>query len=265
MKIVVIGGTGLIGSRLVHKLREQGYEAVPASRASGVNTMTGEGLDEVLHGATVVADVSDSSSSNDDEVLRFFRTSSQNLLAAEQRAGTEHHIALSIVGLERLGQVGYMRAKVAQEKLIEQSSLPYSIVRATQFFEFLGSLANSATVGNTIHLPHVLFQPMAADDVASAMCTPIEGPPTTRMAEVAGPEQFHMDDLVRRVLRARGDPRDVITDPEAGYFGARIGERALLPGDGAGLGNIRFEDWLATDSATQPAVKSAPASTGAKH
>jgi uncharacterized protein YbjT (DUF2867 family) len=244
MKIVVIGGSGLIGSKVVTKLREHGHEAVPASPNSGVNTLTGEGLAEVLKGASMVVDVSNSPSFEDSAVLEFFKTSTGNLLRYEAAAGVRHHVALSIVGSDRLPDSGYMRAKVAQEKLIRESSLPYSIVRATQFFEFVNRIADSATDGNTVRLPSVSFQPMAADDVASAVCRVAMGSPLNGIIEIAGPEEFRFDELIRQGLSARKDPREVIADPHARYFGTELSERSLVPGDGAQLGETRFEDWL---------------------
>lgn len=244
MKIVVIGGTGLIGSKLVNKLHVHGHEAVPASPDSGVNTVTGEGLAEVLRGASVVVDVSNSPSWEDAEVLKFFETSTRNLLTHEATAGVRHHVALSVVGTDRMPESGYMRAKMAQEKLIQQSSIPYSIVHATQFFEFLKGLADISVVDGKVHLPHVLFQPMSADDVASGVAKVAEGQPVNGMVEIAGPEQFRVDDLVRRRLVAMRDPREVIADPNARYGGAKISERTLLPGNNARLGDSTFEVWL---------------------
>ena len=244
MKIVVIGGTGLTGSKLVRKLREQGHEAVPASPESGVNTLTGEGLAQVLNGAAVVVDVSNSPSFEDEAVLKFFETSTGNILKAEDAAGVGHHVALSVVGTERLLESGYFRAKIAQEKLIRSSSIPYSIVHATQFFEFVKSIADAATSGNTVRLAPVLIQPMAAEDVAGAVGRIAVGSPVNGVVEVAGPEQFRLNELIQRGLRERHDPREVVADPEARYFGAVLGERTLLPGTDARLGETRFEDWL---------------------
>jgi uncharacterized protein YbjT (DUF2867 family) len=244
MKIVVIGGTGLIGSKLVNKLRVHGHEAVPASPDSGVNTVTGEGLAEVLQGASVVVDVSNSPSWEDAEVLKFFETSTRNLLTHEAATGVRHHVALSVVGTDRLSESGYMRAKIAQEKLIQQSSIPYSIVHATQFFEFLKGLADISVVDGKVHLPHVLFQPMAADDVASGVARIAAGQPVNGIVEIAGPEQLRVDELVRRRLAALKDTREVIADPNARYGGAKISERTLLPGKDARLGETTFETWL---------------------
>jgi uncharacterized protein YbjT (DUF2867 family) len=250
MKIVIIGGTGLIGSKLVARLRELGHDTVAASPASGVNTLTGEGLADALHGAAAVVDVSNSPSFDDAAVLHFFETSTANLLAAEASAGVGHHVALSVVGTDRLAESGYFRAKIAQERLIEQSLIPYSIVHATQFFEFVEAIADAATDGNTVRLAPVLIQPMAADDVARALASVSVGPPVNGIVEVAGPEQFHLDDLVRRKLSVRGDPREVTPDARARYFGAALSERILLPGDDAALGEIRFVDWLGLPGTT---------------
>jgi uncharacterized protein YbjT (DUF2867 family) len=244
MKIVVIGGSGLIGSKLVEKLREQGHEAVPASPDSGVNTITGEGVAEVLEGAQVVVDVSNSPSFEDEAVLAFFETSTRNLLEAEAAEGVGHHVALSVVGTDRLSESGYFRGKIAQEKLIEGSPIPYSIVHATQFFEFVKSIADAATDGDAVRLAPVLIQPMAAEDVATAVGRTAVGPPLNGIVEVAGPEQFRLDELIRRGLKERDDPREVIADPDARYFGARLDERTLVPGADASLAETDFEDWL---------------------
>ena len=244
MKIVVIGGSGLIGSRLVRKLREHGHEAVAASPDSGVNTLTGEGLAEALKGASVVVDVSNSPSWEDAAVMKFFETSTRNLLASEAAAGVRHHVALSVVGTDRLLQSGYFRAKMAQENLIKSSSIPYSIVHATQFFEFIKGIADLSTEGNKVRMPPVLIQPMAADDVASAVARIAMGPPVKGTVEVGGPEKFRLDELVRRYLAARKDPREVVTDPHARYYGIEVSERTLVPGDDARLGETRFETWL---------------------
>lgn len=250
MKIVVIGGTGLIGSKLVSKLCEQGHEAVAAAPNTGVNTLTGEGLAEVLKGTAVVVDVSNSPSWDDAAVLNFFETSTRNILKSESAAGVKHHVALSVVGTDRLTESGYFRAKIAQEKLIRESSIPYSIVHATQFFEFLKGLADISMVGEKVHLPHVLFQPMAADDVASGVARVATGAPVNGIVEIAGPEQFRVDDLVRRRMASLKDPREVIPDSNARYGGAKIAEKTLLPDNNARLGETRFETWL-TQSAAQ--------------
>src|SRR2546425_42193 len=255
MKIVVIGGTGLIGSKLVNKLREHGHQAVPASPNSGVNTLTGEGLAEVLKGASVVVDVSNSPSWDDAAVLKFFETSTRNLLTYEAAAGVGHHVALSVVGTDRLSESGYFRGKIAQEKLIRESSIPYSIVHATQFFEFLKGLADISMVGGKVHLPPVLFQPMAADDVASGVGRVAVGQPVNGIVEIAGPEQFRLDDLVRPRLASLKDPREVIADPNARYSGAKISEKTLLPGNNARLGETRFETWLTQSAGTARAAK----------
>ena len=243
MKIVVIGGTGLIGSKLVAKLRERGHEALAAAPDTGVNTLTGEGLAGALEGASVVTDVSNAPSFEDAAVLDFFQTSTRNILAAESAAGVGHHVALSVVGTERLAESGYFRAKIAQEKLIADSSIPYSIVHATQFFEFVTQLADISTSGNTVRLAHVLIQPMAAQDVASAVADVTLGPPLDGIIEVAGPQQYHLDELIRNTLRDQHDPREVITDPHAPYSGAELQERTLVPATGARLAETRFEEW----------------------
>src|ERR1700756_1835178 len=249
MKIVVIGGTGLIGSKLVTKLREHGHEAVAAAPNTGVNTLTGEGLAEALKGASVVVDVSNSPSWDDAAVLNFFETSTRNLLTYEAAAGVGHHVALSVVGTQLLSESGYFRAKIAQEKLITESSIPYTIVHATQFFEFLKGLADISMVGDKVHLPSALFQPMAADDVASAVASVAVGQPVNGIIEIGGPEQFRVDELVRRRLASLNDSREVIADPNARYSGAKLSERTLVPGNNARLGETRFEHWL-----TQPAA-----------
>ena|SRR5690349_11308016 len=244
MKIVVIGGSGLIGSKFVTKLREQGHEAVAASPSSGVNTLTGEGLAEALKGAAVAVDVTNSSSWEDAAVMKFFETSTRNQLAYEAAAGVGHHVALSVVGTERLLASGFFRAKMAQENLIKGSSIPYSIIRATQFFEFVKSIADFSTEGNKVRLPSALIQPMAADDVASAVDRIATGSPVNGTVEVGGPEKFGLDELVRQFLAARKDTREVISDPHAGYYGVELSERTLLPDDGARLGEMRFADWI---------------------
>lgn len=259
MKIVVIGGTGLIGSKLVGKLREQGHEAVAAAPNTGVNTLTGEGLANALKGASVVVDVSNSPDWEDAAVLRFFETSTRNLLAQGQAAGIKHHVALSVVGTDRLSESGYFRAKIAQEQLIRESSIPYTIVRATQFFEFLKGLADISMVGSKVHLPHVLFQPMAADDVASGVGKVAVGQPANGMIEIAGPEQYRVDELVRRRLASLKDSREVVADPNALYAGAKLSERTLLPGSNARLAEMQFESWLKQSAAGIPSSRSSAA------
>jgi uncharacterized protein YbjT (DUF2867 family) len=244
MKIVVIGGTGLIGSKLIAKLTARGYEAVAAAPNTGVNTLTGEGLAEVLRNASVVVDVSNSPSFEEKAVMEFFQTSTGNLLAYEARAGVGHHVALSVVGTDRLQDSPYMRAKMAQEALIKASRLPYSIVHATQFFEFVKAIADAATEGNQVRVPDAFIQPMAAEDVAKAVGRIAVGPPVNGMVEVAGPQRFRFDEFVRQGLRARKDPREVVVDPNARYFGAKLSELALVPSTEANLGEIRFETWL---------------------
>ena len=244
MKIVVIGGTGLIGAKVVADLGEQGHEAVPASPRLGINTLTGEGLADALAGASVVVDVSNAPSFEDNAVLEFFQTSTRNLLAAEAAAGVGHHVALSVVGTERLAESGYFRAKIAQEQLIRDSPIPYSIVHATQFFEFIPSIADAATDGDTVRLAPAFIQPMAADDVAQAVAKVALGSPVHGIVEIAGPDQFRLDDLVRQDLSARHDPREVVADPHARYYGAELHERTLIPGDGALLGETHYADWL---------------------
>jgi uncharacterized protein YbjT (DUF2867 family) len=257
MKIVVIGGTGLIGSKLVTKLREHGHEAIAASPNSGVNTLTGEGLADVLKGALVVVDVSNSPSWEDLEVLKFFETSTRNLLSYGTAAGVKHLVALSVVGTDRLSESGYFRAKIAQEKLIKNSSIPYSIVHATQFFEFLKQLADISFDGKKVRLPDALFQPMAADDVASAVGKVAVGQPINGTVEIGGPEPFRIDELVRRRLASLNDTREVIADPNAKYSGAKLEERTLVPGKDARLGETRFETWLIQSTAAAAAAKGA--------
>ncbi len=263
MKVVVIGGSGLIGSKVVSKLNEHGYEAVAASPNSGVNTLTGEGLAEVLQGASVVVDVSNSPSFDDAAVMEFFETSTRNLLAYEAAAGVGHHVALSVVGCDELPDSGYLRAKVAQEKLIKESSIPYSIVRATQFFEFLNRIADSATEGNKVRLPDVMFQPMAAEDVAKVVARTAVGAPLNGIVEVGGPEQGRFDEFISRGLNARNDPREVVTDRHARYFGTELGERSLVPSDGALLGEMNFENWLSGSANQVPATNARPAAVAA--
>jgi uncharacterized protein YbjT (DUF2867 family) len=245
MKIVVIGGTGLIGSKVVAMLREQGHEAVPASPRLGINTLTGEGLAEALAGASAVVDVSNSPSFAPEAVLEFFETSTRNLLAAEAATGVGHHVALSIVGIDRSPDNGYFQAKLAQEALIAAGPTPYSIVRATQFFEFIDGIADAATTGNDVHIAPVAFQPMAADDVARAVAEVAVSAPLNGRVEIAGPERLRFDEVIQRRLRTRNDARRVVADPHAAYFGAVPSEQSLVPLNGAQLGAIRFEDWLA--------------------
>jgi uncharacterized protein YbjT (DUF2867 family) len=245
MKIVVIGGTGRIGSKLVDLLRVHGHEALAASPNTGVNTITGDGLADALNGAAVVVDVSNSPSFEDAAVLEFFTTSTRNLLDAEAAAGVGHHVAMSVVGADRLPDSGYLRAKVAQEQLIAASSIPYSIVRATQFFEFIDSIVAAATDGDTVRVSPMLIQPMAADDVAQAVGKVAAGAPLNGMVEIGGPEAFPLDELVRRDLAAHHDPRHVVADPHARYFGTELAERSLVADADAELGATRFEDWLA--------------------
>ncbi|WP_328608923.1 NmrA family NAD(P)-binding protein [Amycolatopsis sp. NBC_00345] len=244
MKIVVVGGTGLIGSQVVRRLTEHGHEAVAASPASGVDTITGEGLKEVLQGARVVVDVSNSPSFADDDVMAFFRTATGNLVEAAGAAGVGHYVALSVVGSDRLPEAGYLRAKVVQEDLIKQSGIPFSLVRATQFFEFVGGIADSSAEGTTVRLPGAGVQPIAAADVAAVVARTAAGEPLGGTVEIAGPEVFGMDEWVRTGLAFRHDAREVVTDAEARYFGAKPGKDGLLPGPGAQLSETRFADWL---------------------
>ena len=244
MKIVVIGGTGLIGSKTVAILREGGHEAVAASPNTGVNTITGEGLKEAMAGTQVVIDLANSPSFEDKAVLEFFETSGRNLLAAEAAAGVRHHIALSIVGTDRTPDNGYFRAKVAQEKLIEASGIPYTIIRSTQFIDFIGRIADSSTDGNTVRISPGLFQPIASDDVAAAVADVALAAPRNGIVEIAGPERAPFNEIVARYLKAVGDPRQVVRDPEARYFGGRVEERSLVPLGEARLGRIGFDEWL---------------------
>jgi uncharacterized protein YbjT (DUF2867 family) len=244
MKIVVIGGSGSIGTKLVKKLREGGHEVVAASPDSGVNIITGQGLAKALAGAQVVVEVANSPSWEDAAVMTFFETSTRNLLAYEAAAGVGHHVALSVVGSEGLLESGYFRAKIAQENMIKGSSIPYSIIRATQFFEFVKRIADLSTDGNKVRLPPALIQPIAADDVASAVARIALGSPVNGTVEVGGPEQFRLDELVRRGLSARKDPREVVADPHARYYCVELSEGTLVPGDDARLGETRFETWL---------------------
>ncbi|GAA0588809.1 SDR family oxidoreductase [Actinomadura livida] len=244
MKIVVVGGTGLIGSKVVAKLSEDGHEAVAAAPGTGVNTLTGEGVAECVAGAAAVIDVSNSPSFEDAAVLDFFQTSTGNLLAAEKAAGVGHHVALSVVGTERRPDVGYFRAKLAQEKLIEDSGIPYSIVHATQFFEFVGPIAEQAAEDGTVHMPPVQFQPIAGEEVARTVGGTAAGTPLNGPVDIAGPRRYRMDEFFREALAAMGDPREVVTDPHAHYFGAEMTERDLVPADGATLGEIEYDEWL---------------------
>jgi len=250
MKLVIIGGTGLIGSKLVTRLRERSHEAVPAAPDTGVNTLTGDGLAEVLQNASVVVDVSNSPSFEERAVMEFFTTSTRNLLKYAGAAGVMHYVALSVVGTERIPESAYLRAKNAQETLIKGGGIPYSIVHATQFFEFVKRIADEATVGTEVRLPPVLIQPMAADDVAKAVVRVAVGAPLNGAVEVAGPQQFRFDELIRQALAAHNDPREVVVDPHAQYYGAELGERSLIPADDAQLGEIRFQEWL-----NQPVLK----------
>jgi uncharacterized protein YbjT (DUF2867 family) len=244
MKIVVIGGTGLIGTKVVKNLRDKGQEVVAASPSKGINSVTGEGLAQALAGAQVVVDVANAHSWEDKAVLEFFETSGRNLLAAEAVARVGHHVALSVVGTDRLLASGYFRAKMAQEKLIKASPIPYTIVRATQFFEFVGGIAQSATEGQTVRLPPVLMQPIVSDDVAAVMAEAALAKPLNGTVDLAGPEPIRQDDLVRQFLNATGDARTVIIDPKALYFGIAVNDQSLTPGDNPRLGLTRFADWL---------------------
>jgi uncharacterized protein YbjT (DUF2867 family) len=262
MKILVIGGTGLIGSKLVAKLTDQGQEAVPASPRLGINSITGEGLAEAMDGTSVVVDVSNSPNFEHRTALEFFQTSTRNLLAAEAEAGVGHHVALSVVGTAALAEggdpeatiAGYFQAKVAQEALIRASGIPYSIVHATQFFEFVKSIADDATDGASVRVPPIAFQPMAADDVAAKVADVAVGAPENEIVEIAGPEELRFEDVVRRVLAAADDPREVVADPGAAYFGASVTERTLVPGEGARLGGTRLDDWIRESAAAKAAV-----------
>jgi len=249
MKILVIGGSGLIGSRLVNKLREHGHEAVASSPKTGLNTLTGEGLAEALKGASAVVDVTNSPSWEDAAVMKFFETSTRNQLAYEAAAGVGHHVALSVVGTERLLASGFFRAKMAQENLIKASSIPYTIIRATQFFEFVKGIADISTEGNKVRLPTALIQPMAADDVASAVSRIATSAPVNGTVEIGGPEKFRLDELVRQYFAFNKDPREVVTDPKASYYGIEVSEKTLVPDDGARLGETHFETWLTRSAA----------------
>ena len=248
MKIVIIGGTGLIGSKTVERLRKQGHEVVAASPNTGVNTITGEGLAEALVGTQVVVDLANSPSFEDKAVLEFFETSGRNLFAAEKAAGVKHHIALSVVGTERLQEAGYFRGKLAQEKLIKASGIPYTIVHSTQFMEFLSGIAQSGTVGDTVRLSPAHVQPIASDDVADAMADVTLAAPVNGTIEIAGPERFRLNELVARYLKAMGDARKVVPDPEARYFGARLQDGSLVSDNNPRLGRITFEQWFATSA-----------------
>src|SRR3954453_20108732 len=249
MKIVVIGGTGLIGTKVVKNLREKGHEVVAASPSKGINSVTGEGLAAALIGAKVVVDVANAPAWEDKAVLEFFETSGRNLLAAEAAAGVDHHVALSVVGTDRLLASSYFRAKMAQENLIKASKIPYTLVRATQFFEFVGGIAQSATEGQTVRLPSALMQPIVSDDVAALLADIAVGEPLNGMVEIAGPEPIRMDELVRRYLTATRDARTVITDPAARYYGIEVNDPSLTPGDNPRIGPTRFEVWLRRSSA----------------
>ncbi|WP_068179078.1 SDR family oxidoreductase [Mycobacterium sp. UM_CSW] len=252
MKVLVIGGTGLIGSQVIANLTEMGHEAISASPSSGVNAVTGEGVAEAMAGVHTVVDVANSPSWEDDAVLNFFTTSSRNLLDAEREAGVQHHVALTIVGADRTQDSGYMRAKVAQEKVIEESGVPYSIVRATQFFEFVSGIADSAADGDTIRLPHTAFQPIAAKDVATAVTQAAIGDPTNGITNIAGPEKLGMDDFARASLAADGDAREVVTDPTAPYYGAVLDDQSIVPIDGEDptIYPTRFSDWKASHTSS---------------
>ncbi|MER8758729.1 SDR family oxidoreductase [Mesorhizobium sp. M0976] len=245
MKIVVIGGTGLIGSKTVERLRNKGHDVLAASPNSGVNTVTGEGLAAALSGAQVVVDLANSPSFEEKAALEFFEASGRNLFAAETAAGVRHHVALSVVGTDRLQGMGYFRGKLLQEKLIRESGIPYTIVHATQFFEFTAAIANTGVVGDTIHMSPAYFQPMAADNVADAMADVALAAPLNGMIEIAGPERVRMSELVERFLKATNDPRKVVSDPGALYYGqVAIDDRTLVPGENARIGAVRFDDWL---------------------
>jgi uncharacterized protein YbjT (DUF2867 family) len=257
MKIVVIGGTGLIGSKLVNKLRQAGHEVLAASPNSGVNTLTGEGVDEALTGAQVVVDVSNSPSFEDAEVLKFFDTSTRTLLAAEARLGVKHHVALSVVGTARLQESGYFRAKQAQEALIKASSTPYTILHSTQFFEFIGRIAQSSADGKSVRVSDAMIQPILSDDVVAALADVTLGTPLNGTVEVAGPDRFRLNEIVERTLKATGDSRAVITDKNARYFGALLSEQTLTADAGARIGATRYPDWLKLQSAAAPATAAA--------
>jgi uncharacterized protein YbjT (DUF2867 family) len=252
MKIVVIGGTGLIGSKLVEKLRRAGHEPLSASPESGVDTYTGKGLEQALEDAQVVVDVSNAPAWDDAAVLDFFQTTSRNILDVETTAGVGHHVALSVVGADRMPDSGYMRGKLAQEEAVKAAAVPYTILRATQFFEFIGRIAVSSTNGDDVHLPPVLVQPEAADDVAAALAEVALSEPVNGLVELAGPEQFRLDELARRVLKAKNDPSRVIADVDAPYFGAELNDYSLVPGDNPRIAPTRFEDWLLESEGMHP-------------
>jgi uncharacterized protein YbjT (DUF2867 family) len=252
MKIVVIGGTGLIGSKLVNKLIQLGHVVIAASPQSGINTITREGLDVALENADVVVDVSNSPSFADREVLEFFRTSTINLLTAEAYAGVKHHVAMSVVGSDRLPDSGYLRAKVAQEDLIKQSSIPYSILRSTQFFEFAGRIAEAGTVGETVHISPALFQPIASAEVVDALVDVVLAAPVNGTVEVAGPVSMPMHDFIRHYMGETGDTRQLIADPDSLYFGAALNDQSLVPGKNPRLGKIRYEDWFKNQMVSEP-------------
>jgi uncharacterized protein YbjT (DUF2867 family) len=252
MKIVVIGGSGLIGSKLVERLRRAGHEPLAASPDTGVDTYKGSGLEQALEGSPVVVDVSNAPAWDDAAVLDFFQTTSRNVLAVETKVGVRHHVALSVVGIDRMQDSGYMRGKLAQEEAVQAGSVPYTILRATQFFEFIGRIDDSSMIGDTVHLPPVLVQPEAADDVAAALEDVALSDPVNGIVELAGPEQFRFDELARRFLSANNDPRKVTADAHARYFGAELDERTLIPGDNPRIAPTRFEDWLSQSAAMQP-------------
>jgi uncharacterized protein YbjT (DUF2867 family) len=251
MKVVVIGGTGLIGSKLVRKLRADGHDALAASPGTGVDVITGKGLAEALAGARVVVDVSNAPDWDDAAVMDFFQTSVRNILAAETAAGVDHHVTLSVVGTDRLQSSGYFRAKLAQEEALKAAAIPCTILRATQFFEFIGRIADSSTHDGTVSLPPILFQPEAADDVAATLADIAEGAPVNGTVELAGPERFRLDELVRRYLNAKDDPRQVVTDVHAPYYGIEVDERALIPGDNPRIAATSFTDWLSRSTTKQ--------------
>lgn len=258
MKIVVIGGSGLIGKKLVGKLRDQGHEVLAASPSTGVNALTGAGLSDALAGAAVVVDVSNSPSFEDQAVMEFFETSARNLLPAEKAAGVKHHIALSVVGTDRLQASGYFRAKLVQERAIQASGIPYTIVRATQFFEFVGAIAQGSTDGPTVRLPAAMMQPIFSDDVAATLVDVALAEPTNGIVNLAGPDRIRMDDLVRRFLAANDDSRTVVTDPAAGYFGTPVDNESLVPLGDSRLGRVHFDAWLRENVAE----KLMPSATG---